>query len=264
MKKCDGLQKYEELVYEVIAFCQKWGLWEDTAVLFNGKRYGYSPDENDKYKDLEKVAVLVGINPEDYTTGYTGGTWKCFDNPKHIFEMTFEGALYSVLYEQEFDVRIDQLTEAAKEFLKIKETEDYEDSYTEAEEYFEEECYTETRMGYDPAEFDSYEEYLELVEYCDPNYGDDRIPQAEIGNITSRDEYQDYLERMMQAKEMAILDWIGPDDFEEEDYEETYQLGKNKLAHKLFSDFYDLFEKYGLWFDFTFSWALTAYEKSAE
>lgn len=264
----EAMIKYENLVYEIVLFCQKWRLWQDVSIFTNGKKFCDTKCENKKYKDLRFVDVSECENPEQYTKGLLSfytlngekiNKWKCFDNPEHLLEMIFEGPLYEVINYDTYTVPADEWPEEIK---KIYLPSDFLiENNDEVEIFFNQESNTETRIGYDPAEYDSYEEYQELTEYTGPDYDKYTQKLQKTTDFATREEYEDYIEQMVTAKEYAIDELYGNDDSEyNEDYYITDEI-RAEIASMIFNELNDIFDKAGLYFDLCFEYSLTAYKK---
>ena len=122
--------------------------------------------------------------------------------------------------------------------------------------------FMERREGWDPAEFDSYEEYQELVGFEDPFYGADNSP-ARQQEFASRDEMTETLERSVLLREDTLYQVFLQkklDDYADDliitDYEE--------LEERINRGFTDIFDRYGLRYDFCSSTMLTAYRLGEE
>ena len=120
--------------------------------------------------------------------------------------------------------------------------------------------YLEGKYSWDPAEFDSFEEWLELNQYCDmvlfdyKNYSDGR----EI-EFSSREEYEDFLMRQAVEREDAAFEYFEVEICDESELGSEIFYDNNKIASIIIEEFNNLLEKYGLWYDLCFSWSLTTY-----
>ena len=108
MKKKD--LQMEKMTFEMIRFLQKWGLWQDVSIFSNGNMYSYSSDKEKKYRGISGVVFESDANPEEAMKGITGQRdgegkliWKSFANPKHIFDMTYEGPLSLLICYGEYE-----------------------------------------------------------------------------------------------------------------------------------------------------------------
>ena len=256
--------RLENLVKELIDFCKKWGLWEDVQIFAGGKCYtdmydsDVHMDSQIKYTKLdEDVYVRDEPDPDEYLTGFVSsyntftGQYDvekaCFSNPEHILDMTFEGPLYQLLRYSELEVKVENLSDEAKRILYIQ---DIEESVKYSDELLE---LKNNYRGWDPAEFDSYEEYLDMEDELefDENIFNDRL--KEFG---SREEYQDFLLRAASSRDASIDEYYMD---EITDYEDGFYYDNGKVANSVVNEFYKIFETYGLWFEPGFSWSLTTY-----
>lgn len=260
------MNNMEKLAYEIINFCKKWGMWRDVQILTGGKCYSACQNTPDKIKVREEK------NPEEYTSGYrerANGEIEDVDysNPEKILDMTFEGPLYLLLRHHEYSVEMEDLSDEARMYIlrenekkieeeKKKEEEEEEIDY--AEEMTEE--YMERRYGWDPMEYDSYEEYLNLVEYEVPeDFFEKKQCPHDFG---SRREYEDFIAKTVTEKEIALMEYY-KDDSEEDIFikkeDSRFFFDDGEIANHIINEFNDLLEEYGLWYELGFSWSLTTY-----
>lgn len=171
--------------------------------------------------------------------------------------MTFEGPLYLLLRHHEYEVFIEDVSEEAKHIILpekyMDEVEDLVDEFMTAD--------LEYKTSWDPAEYDSYEEWLELNQYCDM---DELSVEGDMkeNNIdfSSKDEYEDFLLKSVSARESKIREYFMDDLYDgEEEFEEELFFDGGRIANQIFHEFDELLEKYGLWYELCFSWGLTKY-----
>lgn len=198
---------FEELILELIAFLQKWGLWRDVIILSQGKMYSHTSDKNLKYKDFSNVEFNEGKKHEDYTSGLTGSGFESFANPEYLLDMVYEGPLCTLLRYGEFETRVGDIS---------KEGWDYIFAHPDIiEEYI--------FNKYDEEDFEEYEASL--------NHDNSKV-----------------WARMVEQARKDL----------NSDNDELISLPQ--LREYLISEFDKIFEKYGLWYDFGFSWSLTCYK----
>ena len=92
------------------------GLWLDTIIFADGKKFAHSDLPEQKYRGRTNVIVTEDETPEDYICQYGGNERDCegqivvdyarqhpeeYFNPDHILSMTFEGSLYDLLNTEE-------------------------------------------------------------------------------------------------------------------------------------------------------------------
>ena len=146
----------EMLAMDIVAFLQKWGMWQDVQIFAGGKCY---TDDNGE------LAIRDEEHPEKYLEGIShydcnGHTvWKDLSNPERFLDMTFEGPLSLLLRHHEYEVKIGDVADEVRRII-VPET---DECFEEVEELVEE--YLEGKYSWDPAEFDSFEEWLELNQY---------------------------------------------------------------------------------------------------
>ena len=241
----------EMLAMDIVTFLQKWGMWQDVQIFAGGKCYT---------DDRGKVAIRNEKHPEKYLVGPTerdcngGIIWKEFSNPERLLDMTFEGPLSLLLRHHEYEVKIGDVADEVRRII-VPET---DECFEEVEELVEE--YLEGKYSWDPAEFDSFEEWLELNQYCDmdlfdhKNYSDGR----EI-EFSSREEYEDFLMYQAVERELLIADYFEDEICDEAEWDLEIFYDNNRIASMIIEEFNNLLEKYGLWYELCFSWSLTTY-----
>ena len=77
-------ERIEKMAVEIRAFLLEHGIWQDTDIYFNGKRFTTRDPETKKYyyNDPEKLFVEDNQNPRDYFE---------YVADDHILSMSFEG-----------------------------------------------------------------------------------------------------------------------------------------------------------------------------
>ena len=276
----------EKMVIEMIKFLQKWGLWQDVTILADVNAYFPGCNKEDVYCGLRNVKITVCENPEDYTTGIMDETdcygnhhpvWKNFSNPEHILDMVYEGPLYMLLRHDTYEgVKKSDISPDAWEYIfahtEILEDymyEKYEMASPEAllaqvlEDKFDNPDYT----AWDPLVFDTWEEYQELVngeayktgeENLTPlyqRYGtyEEYLADMEVSEALSIEGIKPVWEQMASEAKIEFIRECAAD--------EAGLISIPELAGYLQSEFVKIFDHYGLWYDFGFSWSLTCYRK---
>lgn len=245
----------KKLAEEIISFLKKWGMWEDVQIFTGGKCY--FDGENGK------VLTRDESNPGKYLAGATGEEsdgkiiWKDFSNPERLLDMTFEGSLSLLLRHHEYEVCLDNIYEEAKNIIASKPEEPIENE--EVAELMDE--YIDGKMGWDPAEFDSYEDWLKLCQYSDlDEFGGEDTGMEIATEFSSREEYEDFILRNASSRESKIREFFEEDLYEEPEYISGGTFYDNgRIVNIILKEFDDLLEKYGLWYELGFSWSLTAY-----
>ncbi len=98
--------KAEKCAREIIDWCIKNGLWIDTFIYVNGKRFGCTDGKHYHYdNNWDCVFVEDNMNPKDY-----------FEYAGDFLSMSFEGPLYNVVNENWCNKHYEKLE---KEFSKI-------------------------------------------------------------------------------------------------------------------------------------------------
>ena len=121
--------------------------------------------------------------------------------------------------------------------------------------------FMEVDESWDPVEYDSYEEWLELNNYDDMS--DLFLNAGDIKNIpsdfTSRKEYENFLIKVSAAYEKKAWDYFEKNIYEQMNEEDSSFYGGGKIVGYIHEEFNDLLEKYGLRYEPGFSWSLTTY-----
>jgi hypothetical protein len=254
----------QDLADDIIKFCKKWGMWKDTAVYTGGKCYtDIDAKESDTFRGNTFVAVSNEPNPERCTSGWVDdgdeNVRMSFSNPEHLLDMTFEGPLYGLLVNGEYEVKVCDLSGETKKYIAGVEGGSVADEI-EGKVWEKTDAYIDENQGWDPAEFDSYEEYLELNQYCEPYY-DAAIFENQPTDFATRDEYLQMLVNALAIKETAVEEYYRDEAWEcdKDIWDMSMLYDDGAIAEHIIAEFNQLLEKYGLWYELGFSWCLTAY-----
>ncbi len=244
----------EKIAMDIVAFLRKWGMWKDVQIFTGGKCYS----------DGGKGELLIRDEeyPEQYTGAYFGMNdctgkeiYKDYSNSERMLDMTMEGSLSLLLRHHEYEVSVGDLSEEAKHIIipAIHEAEDEVEILVE--EYFE------GRAGWDPAEYDSYEEWLELNQHCGMGECNDESGSSvyKTQEFSSREEYEDYLSRTASEREEGIRRYFEDEICAGTEYNKKIFFDDGRIAERIISEFDGLLEKYGLWYEMGFDWSLTTY-----
>ena len=275
-------KQMDTLAMEVTRFLQKWGLWEGTSIFTNGNRFSYTGDHQKNYKGICNVDFSKDIDPEEYMTGLIGSAdpeegnkKKCLANPEHIFDMTYEGPLCMLLKYGEYEVRKADIGEKAWDY--IFEHTDILDEYLYAkyeclnaaglhrqimEDIFENQEYS----AWDPLVFDTWEEYQEFSNgEAYPDGEEKKLP-----NYLRYETYGDYLKVLEKAERLSVKDveplWKTMVNKAKKEFIAYSGLDGNLkisipgIAGHVYSEFRNIFTRYGLWFEFEFDWSLSCYK----
>lgn len=84
-------EQIESMAVEIRELLLNAGMWQDTEIYFNGKRFTSHDSTEGKYywNNREHLIVEEKQNPEKYI-GYV--------NPDHILSMSFDGDVLSMIY----------------------------------------------------------------------------------------------------------------------------------------------------------------------
>ena len=275
--------KTQSLVPDLIRFLQKWGLWHDTMVLANGNRYSYSAERTCCYGSLNYVEFEENVNPEDYTRGITeerdclgNPVWRSFSNPEHILDMVYEGPLYMLLTHNTYETRKSEISEDAWEYI-FEHTDILDDFLYEKYEcrdasdlltkILEDKFDNPDHTAWDPLVFDTWEEYQEFVNGEAYETGEENLPPTYQRYGT----YEEYLDDMEISESLSVEDvepiWkqmaLGAkrEFIRECALDETGIILIPEIVGHIKTEFDKIFDRYGLWYDFGFSWSLTCYKK---
>lgn len=153
-------QEYENLVYDIIRYCKKWGMWEGVKIFCEGKSFSDALGDSEGkvikegFRELKDVVVTEHDDPTDYIC-QEDEDMEGFVNPDHILSMVFDGPLCTLLGSGVYEVEWNDIEQHGREYL------------------IREGSVLEKYCDYDPDEvesilnqdeFDSYEEYEKLEE----------------------------------------------------------------------------------------------------
>ena len=280
MKQSIPQIKLEQLTEDMIRFLQKWGLWRDVGILTMGNGYFYSEDDEKSFRGLKHVEVVMGVDPERRMEGLTGwecdGTavWKSLANPEHIFDMTFEGALHTLLNYDSYETRKSDIggegweelfekTDILEEFLYEKY--DCADVSEFRQQLYEEKFENPDYSEWDPLVFDTWKEYQEFIGYEEPGLSENYkrfdtyekyLEEKRLADSNAMEEIEPIWEQMVADAKLAFMRDCGADG--------QKIIALNELYGGIKEEFDALFEGYGLWYDQCFSWSLTCYRLEAE
>jgi len=149
-------EEIDDFTYELIRFCFKWGLWEDTNIFSNGNRYAdcLSGEESTDFRGFR--VRITKERPEDYIYDVSGGKdyQELYVNPDHILSMIMGERLCMLTDEGLFSAHLSELSEdGVHQLLALDPS-------------ILEECLGEIGESPDPIleqmEFESYDEFREL------------------------------------------------------------------------------------------------------
>lgn len=244
----------EKLANDIVTFLRKWGMWQDVQIFTGGKCY----TDNDG-----ELVIRDEEHPEKYLVGPTerdcngNVIWKEFSNPERLLDMTFEGPLSFLLCHHEYEINTRDVSDEVRGIL-LPETSEVSDEVTDYVDNF-----LDGKIGWDPAEYDSYEEWLELNEFDDMEdisltSDDIRINPLEI---SSREEYEDFLDKCEMTRFLKIWEYFEDYVCESHEGDDVMFFDDGKIASQVLNEFDELLAKYGLWYELGFAWSLTAYRK---
>jgi len=243
--------KYEKITIEIIEFLQKWGLWESTLIFSDGNMYAYSDDKADIYNGIPYVKFKKNVD----STKYTSENGKDYSNPEHLFDMVFDSSLHTLLADGDYKVNGSDLSNDAWEeiFQHTYLINDYTaDNFEvfDAEDVLERLVFSGDKYDsqiWDTLEFDSWEDYLF------ENFGLENHFNKTSSNgyqILSVDDIMPLWEKLSETAKNEI----------KSEYK-SERLHLPEIRSYVIEQFNKIFEKYGLWYDFGFSWTLSCYKK---
>lgn len=241
----------EKLAMDIVTFLKKWGMWEDVQIFTGGKCY---TDENGG------LSVRNEKHPEKYLEGISGydcngkAVWKDLSNPERFLDMTFEGAFSQLLRYHEYEIKIKDVSDEVRHII-VPETNEFQNEVSELVSE-----YLEGKHSWDPAEYDSYEEWLELNQYCEMDLLNSRqTSKAHSTDFSSREEYDDFLMHKAMERECIIEEYFEDELCDDSYFDNETFFDDGRIASMIICEFNDLLEKYGLYYDLCFSWSLTTY-----
>lgn len=275
--------KIQALESDLIRFLQKWGLWRDTMILASGNRYAYSTERTCRYGDFYYVEFEEDVEPEDYTSGITeerdydgNPVWRSFSNPEHILDMIYEGPLYMLLAHVTYETRKSEISEEAWEYILdhsdilddyLYEKYECHDAWDLLAKILEDKFDNPDYTVWDPLVFDTWEEYQEFVNGEAYENGEEKLTPAYQRYGT----YEEYLSDMEISESLSIEDiepvWEQMVSEAKAEFirkcavDEAGIITIPEIAGYIKSEFDKIFDRYGLWYDFGFSWSLTCYKK---
>ncbi len=254
---------YEKLTIEIIDFLQKWGLWDGTVIFSDGNMYSYSLEKTDTYNDKPHVKFKKNIDPTMYTSECIDGNIRNYSNPEKLFDMVFDGSLYLLLAYDDYEVNGSDLSNEAWEeiFQQTDLINDYTlDNYDvyDAEEVLEKIISEDdTHLPFwNTLRFDSWDDYLKF-------YGVDRLELYGINDLYNTNNKKSINGYEVISVEDAMPIWEKLSEIAKKEIKNKYKYEKlylPKLADYIVGQFNAIFKKYGLWYDFGFSWSLSCHK----
>ena len=261
----------EAMVMEMIRFLQDWGLWDYVRIFAGGKLY--TDDLGSSYQGTAGVYCEEDVDPEEYMKGLTLADgegnleWKSLANPEHLFDMIFEGPLTMLLCYDEYAPNRGEISERCWKY--IEENTDLISDYIldkyeiSSEEELAlrmwEELFENPELSYwDPLEFDTWEEYQELLyDVAEEN------PMAAL-HFDTYEEYQKARDGgpayfKSERSEEIHMRWQKM--IEEAEEEIRYEEGAlpNQIRNHVYGEFEKIIGKYGLYHDYCFTWSLSCF-----
>lgn len=250
-------KQLEDLTFEVIEFLQKWGLWDgnfyredsDVCIYVNNKRYSSCKKEGSElidFRGLKNVYFKDNFDPQSITyfrTKYNSNfeTEICFEplfGDNKIFNMEFEDSLSTTIYQGQFAGELKpntKLSDAEKEFFENHLEDIYYlcqlGPYNENDPIDYEDYVERYLPQFGDEQFQSYDEYLELTDWCDPK-------DWKSGESSWKE--------WLHNKVFYCIKRFG---IRESTFKETEEVSR-ALAGLIYNELDDIFRKYGLWFEF--------------
>lgn len=138
-------QNQEYLAEELIAFCEKWGMWKDVSIHFKEECYAdqyYKDDELKKYFEEEHIKAKYHCYKTDEEL-----------NENSVFKMKYDSTLAEVFGMGVYEMDWDDISLEGKLYI-ARNTNVLEENGYDEDDY---------KVYLDKTEFDSYEEYKEML-----------------------------------------------------------------------------------------------------
>jgi len=242
------------LAMDIVNFLQKWGMWQEVQIFTGGKCYT---------DDRGKVAIRDEEHPQEYLVGPTERDgngeviWKEFSNPERLLDMTFEGPLSLLLRHHEYEVDAGKVSDEVRRILLPETSEASDEAGCYADDFIDK------QRGWDAAEYDSYEEWLELNEFYDME--DINVTTEDIRSnpteFVTKEEYEAFLDKCEVIREHKIRDYFEDYFDKTSECDDSMFFDDGEIAGMVLNEFDELLARYGLWYELGFSWSLTAYRK---
>ena len=270
----------EKMALEMIGFLKKWGMWECVSIATNRCGYSSSDDHGKTYKGIAGVEYEEGIEPGTWMEKYPVYTddgeceWRSCSNPEQIFDMVYSGPLYMLLNFGDYEARKVKVTPEAWEYIfeHIQFPGIFDEFLEEKYGCIDAEGLLELIISdkldnpeyshWDPLEFDTWEEYQELIGGEDSQlpldylrydtYADFLREKADAENLTLEDVIPVW-DKMLKAARLEFMNDCGKDG------EDLIYL--SEMAGYLKDEFDSIFERFGLWYDFCGAGSLSCYMK---
>ena len=137
-------QNQEYLAEELIAFCEKWGMWKDVSIHFKEECYAdqyYKDDELKKYFEEEHIKAKYHCYKTDEEL-----------NENSAFKIKYDSTLAEVFGMGVYEMDWDDISLEGKLYI-ARNTNVLEENGYDEDDY---------KVYLDKTEFDSYEEYKEM------------------------------------------------------------------------------------------------------
>lgn len=279
-------KQLDTLAKEVIRFLKKWGLWEGTSIFTNGSRFTYTSDHQKHYKGICNVDFSKNVDSEEYLTGLIGGDdseednkKRCLANSEHIFDMTYEGPLYKFLRLDKYEVKKGDIEEKAWDYI-FEHTDILDKLLYEKYEclnandlyrVFMEDIFDNPEYSaWDPLLFDTWKEYQEFVN--GEAYPDGK--EKKLANYLRYETYGDYLNVLDRAEKLRAKDieplWNAMVNTVKREFvadcgsDGAIKINIPEMVGHVYSEFRNIFYRYGLQYEFDDEWSLSCYKESVK
>ena len=232
----------EKLTRDMIAFLRKWGLWEGVTIFADGEKLRLSAESDgvEATECADQTDFIYGICKEDAEHG----------SRPHFFFMTFDGPLYRLLNEQTYSVPRESVAPEAWEevYMHSDELDGYivdrcgvvnEDDFL-AKVACGAFAGTDAAPLWDPAEFDTWEDYVSLTgkaAIAPKPYRTARTDSELVDGVLDFEGVRAIWDKMIGEAKKSVR-------------ESPFDLDSAELAEYLYSSFNELFENAGLSYDF--------------
>ena len=272
-------KELDEMAKDMILVLQRWGLWKDLSIFTNGNRYTDEKGFESVYQGIPHVRFEEGVDPEEYMKGPCGEPdedgkleWASLANPEHIFDMVFEGPLYELIRNHVYAPDIKGISEEGWNYL-FEQGDDLEECLEEEFEVGSREelaeqvwsnIYDNPELSYwDPVEFDTWEEYMELH----PEFSDDALNgMLAYMSFTTYEEYCYYREAGMETfirDKADEIDGLWKDMVEKakQELKQRKVVDFGEIRQHVMDEFNEVFDKRDLWYESCHGWSITSYGK---
>lgn len=235
----------EQLVYEVISFLQKWGLWTDVTIIANNTAWRHTYNDSIRFRDLVGVEIITPANPEDFDMVYGNPLYNLLNYGEYaVLKCDVNDEAWEIIFKQ--TCILDDYIDENFAIYDIEELRDQllMDKY-DSNDWFEwpvdekDDCYIAI---WNTTDFDTWDEYQDFLKE------DGRGIYLEYELPNSNNEFQEFVDRIVDI-ECARHAWDEIADIAKKHYIKNELEGTlycNQLASYIITEFEKIFDKYDL------------------